>query len=85
MRTVLCVKAGAADATATVRGGTIQQFVKQSLARLGSFQGEATEPSQQPRGDADEDALLGLAGLGVPEAAGERANGDPAPASAGPG
>jgi hypothetical protein len=71
MRTVLCVLAGAVDAVeaASARGGAFQEFVNQSLIRLGSFRGEAAQTSEQRRGDADSDELLGVAGLGPADAA----------------
>ena len=64
-----CVNSGAANDIASARGSTIEKFENQSLVRPESFRGKATETSQQRRGDADGGELLGVAGLGPPDAA----------------
>ena len=40
------------------------------MVRLAAFRGKAAETSQQRRGDANGDELLGVAGLGSADAAG---------------
>ena len=66
---MLCVHSGAADDIASAWGGAFEEFVDQSLVRLGAFCGQAAETSQQRRGDAYGDELLGVAGLGPADAA----------------